>query len=203
MPESTFAARARRLPTTLEQRRAARRARFLERRTATLIDELGAAPSRRVDPTQPDMSHTMRVAWELLATLRGNLLSLEERATRVVPAEVAALVALWTQLHTLDPGAPAILGWAAWGTLLVAILVLAGIVMPSRLARFWDNLVPPELVLAGLRPLSLEEEAAIASHLSKALHTQIDQLRRGFRLTVVLSAFALVLAALAYVLDKT
>jgi len=66
--------------------------------------------------------------------------------------------------------------------LIVAILVVATLVMPSRLARFWDSLVPPEVVLADLKPLRPEEEAAIAAHLPASLHAQIDRLRQGLRL---------------------
>jgi hypothetical protein len=179
-------------------------------RRAAAVDErrraLGAgllAPSDPDEAVSDDLSGTMRVAWELIATLRGSLLSLEERATRVVPAEIAGLIALWTQLHAFDVPAARLLAWAAWATLLVAILVLAVLVMPSRLTRFWNELVPPELVLTELRPLVPEEEARIALQLSTALHAQIDRLRRGFRLTISLSATALLLTALAYLIEQT
>jgi hypothetical protein len=177
-----------------------RRAATIERRLDALISDLGSARAGPV--AQADMNNTMRAAWELVGALRASLVSLEERATRVVPAEIAALIALWTQLYAFEPGSSQILGWAAWAVLIVAILVVATLVMPSRLARFWDSLVPPEVVLADLRPLRPEEEAAIAANLSASLHAQIDRLRHGLRLTVSLSACALVLAAVAYVIDK-
>lgn len=87
--------------------------------------------------------------------------------------------------------------------LIVALLNLGVLVMPNRLAQFWDNLVPPEVVLAEPRPLRRHEEAAIASRLSAELHAQTDRLRRGFRLTVALSSCGLVLAAVGYVIEKS
>jgi hypothetical protein len=140
----------------------------------------------------------MRVAWELVAALRMSLLSLEERATRVVPAEVAALIALWSQMHSFDRTSAKIAIWAAWSTLVVAVISLSRIVMPRRLEQFWDSLVPPEVVLGELKPLEPCAEGALAAHMSEALHTQIDQLRRRFRVTVAISVFALVLTAVAY-----
>jgi hypothetical protein len=192
-------ARARELPSVLANRTAERRASVLERRVGAFALDFGGTAEAR---GEPDMDVTMRTAWQLIGSLRASLLSLEERATRVVPAEVAGLVALWTQLDTFDSGAPRGLAWAAWGVLLLAILALAKVVMPSRLAKFWDSLVPPEVVLADAKPLRHHDEAAIARWLSAELHAQTDRLRRGFRLTVVLSGCALVLAAVAYVIDK-
>ena len=96
--------------------------------------------------------------------------------------------------------APLLEGWKS--LLIVALLTLGWLVMPKRLAQFWDSLVPPEVVLAKPKPLRRHEEAAIASRLSAELHAQTDRLRRGFRLTVALSSCGLVLAAVAYVIEK-
>jgi hypothetical protein len=171
----------------------------LERRIGTLTPELERSPA---ESDEPDMDVTMRAAWELIKSLRAGLLSLEERATRLVPALVAGVVALWTQLGSFDTGAAEIVAWLAWALLIVALLSLGILVMPKRLAHFWDGLVPPEIVLARPRPLRRHDEAAIASRLSAELHAQTDRLRRGFRLTVALSSCGLVLAALAYVIEK-
>jgi hypothetical protein len=191
--------RARDVPEALATRTAARRAAILERRISALKPEL-----ERSQPglDEPHMDVTMRAARELIKSSRAALLSLEERATRLVPALVAGVVALWTQLGSFDAGAAEILAWNAWTLLIVALLNLGLLVMPKRLAQFWDGLVPPEVVLAEPRPLRREEEAAIASRLSAELHAQTDRLRRGFRITVALSSCGLVLAAVAYVIEK-
>jgi hypothetical protein len=191
--------RARELPEALATRTAARRAAILERRVGALTPELERSQAG-VD--EPDMDVTMRAGWELIKSLRAALLSLEERATRLVPALVAGVVALWTQLGSFDAGAAEILAWIAWTLLIVALLNLGVLVMPKRLAQFWDGLVPPEVVLAKPRPLRRHEEAAIASRLSAELHAQTERLRSGFRLTVALSSCGLVLAAFAYVIEK-
>ena len=199
MAPTRWFSRVRELPDALATRTAARRAAVLERRTATLTTEF-----ERSEPgsDEPHMDVTMRAGWELIKSSRAALLSLEERATRLVPALVAGVVALWTQLGSFDAGAAEILAWIAWALLIVALLNLGWLVMPKRLAQFWDGLVPPEVVLANPRPLRREQEAAIASTLSAELHAQTDRLRRGFRLTVALSSFGLAVAALAYMVEK-
>ena len=142
--------RARDLPDAFATRTAARRAAVLERRIGTLTPEL-----ERSQPglDEPHMDVTMRAGWELIKSSRAALLSLEERATRLVPALVAGVVALWTQLGSFDPGAAEILAWIGWALLIVALLNLGLLVMPKRLAQFWDSLVPPEVVLAKPKPL--------------------------------------------------
>jgi hypothetical protein len=198
-----FLARARRLPRRLEERADAQRTAALESRTSALISDLAAARPTAAEAGPSEISYTMRVAWELVAGLRASLLSLEERATRVVPAQVAGLIALWTQIHTFDRAPALVLIWGAWATEIVAILILAHLVMPSRLAKFWAGLIPPEVVLAELKPLSPDDEGAIAARMSATLHAQIDRLRRGFRLAVGMSTLALVLTAVGYVIERS
>ena len=41
---------------------------------------------------------TNRVGWHRLHFMRDSLTSLEEQATRVVAAQIAGLIAIWTQL---------------------------------------------------------------------------------------------------------
>src|SRR5262245_8607825 len=182
-----------------EERMMMRRSVAAANRTSDLIDGLAFAPGE----THADLGQTMSVAWQLIASLRSTLRSLEERATRIIPAEIAGLVALWTQLYAFDPGVPKAMAWAAWGTLLLALLLLAKLVVPSRRARFWDTLVPPEVVLSDPRALSPEAAATIANEVSRSLHVQIDRLRRGFRTTAALSTLALTLTAVAYIIDKS
>src|SRR5262245_4588505 len=98
------------LVRTYDTRRSARRAATIERRRAQVEAELAPAAAS----TDADLTPTMRVAWELVAALRGSLLSLEERATRIVPAEVAGLIAIWTQLGNFDSRPAAVAAWIGW-----------------------------------------------------------------------------------------
>ena len=56
---------------------------------------------------------TNRVGWHLLHFMRDSLTSLEEQATRVVAAQIAGLIAIWTQLGSFESGLPSALIWAA------------------------------------------------------------------------------------------
>src|SRR5215204_5217780 len=65
--------------------------------------ESAAFDTRAIEPllrTRDDVGAGMRVGWELLHLLQLSVRSLEDTATRVVAAQVAGLVALWTQLYT-------------------------------------------------------------------------------------------------------
>lgn len=112
---------------------------------------------------------------------RTTVTSLEESTTRVAAAQVAGLIALWTQLSTFDtPAAPA-LAWLAWLLLVISLLLLARLVAPRRLARFWGG-VPSRDVLDQGRPIEPAEEAALV---------------RALAATMTLTA-----AVAAYVLEK-
>ena len=49
---------------------------------------------------------TNRVGWHFLHFMRDSLTSLEEQATRVVAAQIAGLIAIWTQLGSFESGVP-------------------------------------------------------------------------------------------------
>ena len=103
---------------------------------------MGQGPE--LEPELPEgqaaLQDTNRVGWHLLHFLRDSLTSLEEQATRVLAAEVAGLIAVWSQLHTFERGLPRSLVWAAWGFTLAAPIRLGPLVTPKRLGRFWAGL---------------------------------------------------------------
>jgi hypothetical protein len=151
--------------------------------------------------TRDDISAGIRVGWELLHLLQLSVRSLEDTATRVVAAQIAGLIALWTQLYTFEEAIPRSLVWAAWGVLILSIGLLGMRITPRRLAVFWRRLDQGW----GARcdePLDEPEEAAIVDELTAALRTQRDRLQRGVRASTVLGLAGLALAALAYIVDK-
>jgi hypothetical protein len=151
--------------------------------------------------SEPRPEPSLRVAWELMRLSEAGLLSLEERGSRIVPAQVAGLVALWTTLHNFSGGAPKSLAWAGWAVLLVSIATLAPLLAPRRVARFWGGLVPDDLV-ATSRVSGPEAEAALVGDIAQAMETQMGRLRRAVSAGIVLALFALFLVALGYVIQK-
>jgi len=142
-----------------------------------------------------------RVGWEVVHLSRASLTSLEESAVRVVAAQTAGLIGLWTQLHTFDRGAPAVLAWSGWAVLLVSVSWLGVLVTPSRLADFWEGL------LAGHAPrtggtITGHKELEIAVGLADAMHRQLLRFRRGLRVSIALGIAALALVALGYVVEQ-
>ena len=153
------------------------------------------------DGSGGDLSNTVRAGWELLHLLQLGVSSLEDTATRVVAAQIAGVIGLWTQLGTFESGPPEILAWSAWGILLVSIVLLATLVSPRRLAEFWTRLVTSD-VLVRDEPLALSDEAELIDRLSSALCRQRDRLERRLRISVALGVAGLTVAALAYVVEK-
>jgi hypothetical protein len=151
--------------------------------------------------TRDDVSAGIRVGWELLHLLQLSVRSLEDTATRVVAAQIAGLIALWTQLYTFEEAIPRSLVWAAWVTLIASITVLGMRITPRRLAAFWQRL---DQGWGGRcdEPLDEPGEAAIVDELAAALRAQRDRLQRAVKTSVALGLLGLALAALAYVLDK-
>jgi hypothetical protein len=74
--------------------------------------------------TRTDTSTSVRIAWEILHLLQLSIRSIEDTATRVVAAQVAGLIALWTQLGNFENGPPEVLAWTAWAILVGSILAL-------------------------------------------------------------------------------
>lgn len=92
--------------------------------------------------SEPGAFHAVETAWHALAVVQASVTSMEESAARIVAAELAGLIALWTQLFTFER-APQVLAWSAWLALAGALLLLAPVVTPRRLARFWTSMVEP------------------------------------------------------------
>jgi hypothetical protein len=152
--------------------------------------------------TRDDVSAGIRVGWELLHLLQLSVRSLEDTATRVVAAQVAGLIALWTQLFTFEEAVPQSLVWAAWAVLIVSICLLGFRISPRRLSSFWRRLDRGWGTRDPDDPLDEADEAAIVEELTAALRAQRDRLQRAIRLSIALGLAGLALAAIAYVVDK-
>jgi hypothetical protein len=141
---------------------------------------------------------TLLVAWELLEFGRESVASLEDGATRIAAAQVAGLIALWTQLGTFEDGPPEVLAWSAWGLLVVSVSLLAPTVTPRRLARFWEGMLTTDILAID----STAKEEEIVRSLSVAMEGHMRRVRRGMAVSVVIAVLALAAVALAYVLEK-
>jgi hypothetical protein len=141
---------------------------------------------------------TLLVAWELLEFGRESVASLEDGATRIAAAQVAGLIALWTQLGTFENGPPEVLSWSAWGLLVVSVSLLAPTVTPRRLARFWEGMLTTDILAID----STAKEEEIVRSLSVAMEGHMRRVRRGMAVSVVIAVLALAAVALAYVLEK-
>jgi hypothetical protein len=133
--------------------------------------------------------------WAHVASLYVDMRVRERRALALVVLAVAALLALSTRLHTLEGAGPNILGWLAWGALLMAALAGAGPLTPGRADALWETLTG----LEG-RFREADDDAARAARVSAQLGIRIARLRRSLRLAVALTVVALGLAAVAYAL---
>jgi hypothetical protein len=128
-------------------------------------------------------------------------MALEETASRVLAAQVAGTIALWTQLHTFEDGPPEVMAWLALLLLAGSICFLGLFLRPRRLVRFWDRAIPDE-VFAVKRSVTPEEEGTIVEHISMAMRRQRDSLERGIRVSIPLGLLALSLITIAYALEK-
>jgi len=151
--------------------------------------------------TRDEVSAGIRVGWELLHLLQLSVRSLEDTATRVVAAQIAGLIALWTQLYTFEEAVPRSLVWASWVIMILSICLLGVRITPRRLSFFWRRLDQGW----GERcdePLDEPGEADIVEELTVALRAQRDQLQRAVQASVSLGLVGLTLAGAAYVVDK-
>jgi hypothetical protein len=128
-------------------------------------------------------------------------MALEETASRVLAAQVAGTIALWTQLHTFEEGLPEVMAWVALIAFVVSICFLGLFLRPRRLMRFWDHAIPDE-VFSVKRPVTPDEEAGFIDHISTAMRRQRDLLERGLRVSIPLGVLALCLITVAYAVDK-
>jgi hypothetical protein len=143
------------------------------------------------------------VGWELLEISRSSLSNLEESASRVVAAQVAGLIALWTQLYTFEETLPHAFGWAAWSLLVISIGWLGRLVTPRRLARFWERCrIEGRLLKLKSASFDEDEEAQLIQDLGETLSAQIRDLRHGTHVSIVLGLVALGVAAAGYAVDK-
>jgi hypothetical protein len=151
--------------------------------------------------TRTDTSTSVRIAWEILHLLQLSIRSIEDTATRVVAAQVAGLIALWTQLGNFENGPPEVLAWTAWAILVGSILALGVVVTPRRVTRFWNRLATSSLLVTKTA-LDEEDELEMIADLSDALRAQRESLHRMLRLSIALGLVALAVAGLAYVVEK-
>jgi hypothetical protein len=142
-----------------------------------------------------------RIGWELVRLLQESLMALEETASRVLAAQVAGTIALWTQLHTFEEGAPKFMAWAALLLWVSSICFLGLFLRPRKVVRFWDRAIPDE-VFAVKRPVTLQEEEGLIEHMSTTMRRQRDSLERGVQISIPLGVIALCLVTVAYAVDK-
>ena len=142
-----------------------------------------------------------RIGWELVRVLQESLISLEETASRVLAAQVAGTIALWSQLYTFEDGPPEVLAWLSLFIFIGSLCFLGLFLRPGHIVRFWDRAIPGELFEVK-RSVTPEEEATIVEHLSTTMRRHRDALERGLRVSIPLGVAALCLIAIAYVLDK-
>jgi hypothetical protein len=141
------------------------------------------------------------VGWELVRLLQESLVTLEATASRVLAAEVAGTIALWTQLYTFEDGPPEVMAWVALIIFIGSISFLGIFLRPRRVVRFWDRAIPDELFLVK-RPVGLEEESDVIAHISSSMRQQRDLLESGIRVSVPLALIGLLLVLVAYGVDK-
>src|SRR3954453_1378491 len=96
-------------------------------------------PDRQVLEREPEPGDAFeqapweQEAWEYVHFLGAHAASLETRAAIVVPAQIAGLIAVWTQLFTFEETLPHTFAWVAWGLLAVGVIVSGWLVTPIRL----------------------------------------------------------------------
>jgi hypothetical protein len=154
-----------------------------------------AAPADEPPAEAGVVSYAEYEAWEFVHFLTAHLGSLETRAAIIMPAQVAALIALWTQLYTFEEDLPHALAWAAWAALLLGLVGAAWLITPHRLQR-------TSLLGYGLHARPASSRAQIVEELSAIIQQRVRRLHIGLIVSVGLTVLALGLAVLAYVVDK-
>lgn len=151
--------------------------------------------------TRADTSATVRIAWEILHLLQLSVRSIEDTATRVVAAQVAGLIALWTQLANFENGPPEVMAWTAWAILVGSILALGLVITPRRVTRFWDRLSTSSLLVTK-SALDEDDELEMIDDLCDALRAQRGSLHRMLRVSIAFGLVALAVVCLAYAVEK-
>jgi hypothetical protein len=134
-------------------------------------------------------------AWDFAHFLSTHLASLETRAAILVPAQVAALIALWTQLYTFEETLPRTLVWIAWSVLIVALAGAAWLITPGRVHR-------RSIVHYGLQARPGADGEEIAREVCEMVQERVRVLHVGLRASIGLTLLALGLLVLAYALDE-
>lgn len=136
-----------------------------------------------------------RESWDFAHLLSAHLASLETRAAILIPAQVAALIALWTQLYTFEETILRTFVWIAWAALILALVGAAWLITPGRLQR-------TSIVAYGVpaRPGADSEE--MVRELCASVQERVRLLHVGLRVSIGLTILSLGLIVLAYVLDK-
>lgn len=137
----------------------------------------------------------------MVRLLQASVTSLEESATRVVAAQVAGVVALWTQLDSFESGPPQVIAWTAWAILVCAVASVAPIVAPRRLARVWSRILSRAGALTD-EGLAIEDESALVRDLIAGFRAQRERIQLGLQVSIALGVFGLGLAVLSYALEK-
>ena len=154
-----------------------------------------AAPADESPAETGFVSYADYEAWEFVHLLAAHLGSLETRAAIIMPAQVAALIALWTQLYTFEEAVPHALAWAAWSAFLLGLVGAAWLITPNRLTR-------TSLLGYGLHTRPETGRAEIVEELSGIIQHRVRRLHIGLIVSVGLTVLALGLVVLAYVVDK-
>jgi hypothetical protein len=159
------------------------------------LDELAAPPRdalSHVDSTESSEPE----GWDFVHFLGSHVESMETRAAIIVPAQLAGVIAVWTQLYTFEETIPHALAWAAWSALILGLVVAAWITMPGRISR-------DSLVAYGLECRPTANREALVREICGILHARVRVLHGGMRISVGISILALALVVLAYALDKS
>ncbi len=133
--------------------------------------------------------------------MQGSVARLEDAATRVAAAQVAGFVALWTQLWTFENGPPRVLAWLAWAVLLAAVALLAPVITPRRLARFWSRILPRAGQAVG-ETVDTDAELVIVQDVIEQLARQYERMFRSLRISIGAALVGVGVAALAYIVEK-
>jgi hypothetical protein len=113
----------------------------------------------------------------------------------LIPAQVSALIALWTQLYTFEETLPHALVWAAWAVLIVALVGAAWLITPGRLQR-------TSILAYGLDARPGAESEEVVEELCVNVRRRVRLLHVGLRVSIGLTVLSLGLAVLAYAVDK-
>jgi hypothetical protein len=160
--------------------------------SADLVEH--ATPAEELS-RKPVVSYEEYEAWEFVHFLSAHLASLETRAAILMPAQVAALIAVWTQFYTFEEDLPHGLVWAAWAALVLALVGAAWLITPPRLTR-------RSLLAFGLAARPAAGRADIVEELSAIVQNRVRRLHTGLIVSVGLTVLALGLLVLAYAVDK-